>query len=1186
VSEAPSFFKKLNQLVGRIWAGSRQQFPAHDLEAPLETLAGIGNPKADSLSDEGDDRAGSSPNIFEDCQMLFLAGRYEDCARWATELARLDACSRQLVLIAARRAQLAELYDALKRRLLFRRSLALESVALPRADAWQLTLVELSVGEKTLADVLDSIRTDAECAEVHYYWGARLLDEGDARAAVESFDNCVDSGRHPIWVIARCDRQHALTVLRPGTNNPMAVALRAIGKLQNLLATEESSQLSAVLHEAEISITDEQSYWESDALYTDIKSRIEEARALRLESSPASAQRFISEAEALLERAGSSRPRLQAELLLQIGEVADATRGEGAGRQHYLSAVSALSRVVGPAHPGRVYGLAKASCADGKDDNSANRRAVATSIVDTLLRGGVRGDRAREALEEARSLVKDDLALWREWGRGLVGLQLLANDLRGAQHTVQGLATAAESGDGFMLSLLRMQAEVHLASYDHRAAFDCAARMRAEASSVRDAEAMFESYYVASKALLGAGLLTPARVEATIAIRFLADQKGPNHVLLGKAYSVLARIEAELGNPDSERYQERALAIMREQRNQPVMLLECLTIAAEDALHRGQPAAALELVREIRETCEGLGLLENTLKVGPHRIAADALLALERFDEAFQEWFAAEQLAEERIVGNLLVASAAQRLERARALRADLGVGVGAFAGVKETDRDRVGNYLCDIIIRRKGFATEVDYVHRRELWAHEESSLAARAKALVDETDVGVVEREERALARLIPSLVLKERLFAPSVGAVVAALPKGVGLIEIFRFGGGKAKLTKTEQYGAVVIAPEAEHPLRCITLGRVIDVDKAVRNFQRALAAWDGEGRVQAAGLELARTALAKLIPHLVATGRWIVAPDGELTRISLESVPIDATTYLADCCEFTYVSHARDLVRPRDGAKPGTPVVLCSPDFGEPKNGTSDAPGGEREFRPLIHAASEGVRVAELLGVEPVSGRGADVVAIRRHPNPRVLHLATHGFFLPESAACPPEEVEPPAGAWPAMISAERVPALLRSGLALAGANEAPQPEGAGAILWAKDVLSLDLRGTELVFLSACESGLGDIVDAEGVVGLRRAFRIAGAATVVLALWHVDDFATYLLVEEFYRNFIQRGLSPSGSLRAAQRYVRGLTMREIRATQLPRELEGYSDISDDTRLFASPVYWGAFVCEGDAGEPCPE
>jgi CHAT domain-containing protein len=135
-------------------------------------------------------------------------------------------------------------------------------------------------------------------------------------------------------------------------------------------------------------------------------------------------------------------------------------------------------------------------------------------------------------------------------------------------------------------------------------------------------------------------------------------------------------------------------------------------------------------------------------------------------------------------------------------------------------------------------------------------------------------------------------------------------------------------------------------------------------------------------------------------------------------------------------------------------------------------------------------------------------------------------------------------------------MLQSGLALAGANQRRLGDTGDGLLTAFEVANLDLHGTELVVLSACDTGLGRIANGDGVYGLRRALDIAGAESQVMSLWQVNDQATRDLMVDFYKRLIS-GEGRAASLRAVQLQLRG------------------------TRQYAHPYYWAAFVIAGNAG-----
>ncbi len=172
-------------------------------------------------------------------------------------------------------------------------------------------------------------------------------------------------------------------------------------------------------------------------------------------------------------------------------------------------------------------------------------------------------------------------------------------------------------------------------------------------------------------------------------------------------------------------------------------------------------------------------------------------------------------------------------------------------------------------------------------------------------------------------------------------------------------------------------------------------------------------------------------------------------------------------------------------------------------------------------------------------------IKALQNPTILHIATHGFFvseIPTSKTETLQEIED--------RNLFKNP-FLRSGLLLAGCQN-PQVGKEDGILSAEEVMNLNLEGTELVVLSACETGLGDIANNEGVYGLQRAFRKAGAKTIIMSLWKVDDIATQLLMTTFYKEFLN-----------------GKTKREAFKIAQLKLKEKYNE----------PYYWGAFMMVGE-------
>jgi CHAT domain-containing protein len=298
---------------------------------------------------------------------------------------------------------------------------------------------------------------------------------------------------------------------------------------------------------------------------------------------------------------------------------------------------------------------------------------------------------------------------------------------------------------------------------------------------------------------------------------------------------------------------------------------------------------------------------------------------------------------------------------------------------------------------------------------------------------------------------------------------------------------------------------------------------------------------------RGIIDRLRPALGDRKRLFLAPDGLLNELPFEVLPLDDGRRLGDEFEISYVSSGRTLLRLQDvpGPTPQPAVVVAAPAF---DLCASDQP--ESWFRPLPDTLVEGKWVAERLGVELWSDDQATETRVKAVRSPGVLHIATHGFFLDHT----PRRRN--------AVSGGRNNPLLRSGLALAGADdwfegvELP-PEAEDGLLTAEDVSSMDLRGTNLVVLSACETGLGEYRLGEGVFGLRRAFELAGARSLLMSLWRVPSGPTRELMQHFYRQ-LESGKRRSEALSEARRILQ--------------------------RSYPEPLYWGAFVLSGDAG-PMP-
>jgi len=270
--------------------------------------------------------------------------------------------------------------------------------------------------------------------------------------------------------------------------------------------------------------------------------------------------------------------------------------------------------------------------------------------------------------------------------------------------------------------------------------------------------------------------------------------------------------------------------------------------------------------------------------------------------------------------------------------------------------------------------------------------------------------------------------------------------------------------------------------------------------------------------------------------------------------------------------RELLRLQQPASSGgKAVVMANPSYGthntkktSPSPSDASLPFGRRrsaevgysQWTPLLGTEREGLQVAQLLNSKLISGAAATTTSIKRTQGPRVLHIATHGFFVSDQESPttdPLRVVQEQASQLQAM---RREDPQLRSGLVLAGAN---QPEGNpedDGYLTAAEAVSLNLKGTELVVLSACSTGQGIVRTGQGVYGLQRSLTVAGARSTLLSLWKVDDAATSTFMTSFYKR-LKAGESRSDALAAVQ--------KEFREGPIP--------------AWHHPYYWAAWQLVGD-------
>jgi CHAT domain-containing protein len=403
----------------------------------------------------------------------------------------------------------------------------------------------------------------------------------------------------------------------------------------------------------------------------------------------------------------------------------------------------------------------------------------------------------------------------------------------------------------------------------------------------------------------------------------------------------------------------------------------------------------------------------------------------------------------------------------------------------------------------------------------------------------------------------------------SVRAAIPQDSALVEFAVYSPYKAKTGRAgaefgePHYAAYVLHRDGE--IRGVELGPARVIDDAIRTLRRALRN-PRRSNVRPLARSVDERVMRPVRTLLGEARRLLLSPDGALNLLPFAALIDERNRYLIESYEFSYLTSGRDLLRLQVPVQSKQePVIIAGPAFGERDSSGAGARDFAHEigttathafnrfsFRPLPGAAAEGSALQRILiGATFLTGERATKAALKQLSGPKILHVATHGFFL--------EDLKVAAGGSQAM-NVENP--LLRSGLALAGANK--RGENEDGILTALEVASLDLWGTKLVALSACDTGVGEVKNGDGVYGLRRALTLAGAESSLMSLWPVSDRGTRDLMVAYYKG-LQRGEG------------RGEALRQVQLRMLRQKARSH------------PYYWASFIQSGEwanlAGERQP-
>jgi CHAT domain-containing protein/tetratricopeptide (TPR) repeat protein len=544
------------------------------------------------------------------------------------------------------------------------------------------------------------------------------------------------------------------------------------------------------------------------------------------------------------------------------------------------------------------------------------------------------------------------------------------------------------------------------------------------------------------------------------------------------------------------------------------------------------------------------------------------------------------------------------------------------------TDDPAVANVLAELRSAAREWSTLAAAAGSDAAAKSQLASLELRKKEL--EIELNARSAEFRAAAA--PATVDGMRAAIPADAALVDFIEYTRSrAVDQSATGGPKNKIVFERSLAAFVV--RAGSGVQRFDLGLAVPIDEAIDRWR---AGFGGASDSKEAGQLLRERLWTPLAGAIGDAKLVLVSPDGAIGKLPLAALPgTKAETYLIEDVAIAIVPvpqllpamvAKRELKRlPKDllvvggvdydrrsakaaggalAAKPAAPWerglgrLISEQALGE-RAIEQQAITGEFSWNFLPGTESEAAYVANAYRREMKLPVGSERIVDLRGSEATeeafraaaaecyLLHLATHGFFAADEeaaagaggAAAIAAQRDNPFGERLAQVRGHS-PGLL-SGLVLAGANQPPEipadPAQLAAMpddgyLTADEIAQLPLTSAQLVVMSACESGLGEAAGGEGLLGIQRAFQVAGARSSIATLWKVNDEATRRIMEEFYRGYLQEAKSPLEALRAAQRWA--LNNPDL----VPRGVAPPAGRGTASKRLP-PRYWAAFTLSGD-------
>ncbi len=764
----------------------------------------------------------------------------------------------------------------------------------------------------------------------------------------------------------------------------------------------------------------------------------------------------------------------------------------------------------------------------------------------------------------------------------------------------QALGILEKSPEPDSLSLLRVLINYAAVSNDqHR--FSTAMKYFQRALAICDSRPDLAHLYLGivnnnlSNVYLSVGRFSEAAESFQKELSVLESDPSPDTSILATCLQNLAEAYSGLQRyPEAAALLHRALEIevaYRGEKSPDVAVV--LSEQADLDLHFGN-------YDQVRSLCEKtLAIQESTYGLNHRDVAGSLSLyakywcSIGNYQQALRSGKRAFDITRDNFVSNCWVMTEIEALRNSEIMRVRGNKYLSYFrlSGIRdakslEQAADIIfaskGEVSDEIFLRNRGLIRENDRETREiaeKLWKNKRSLSYLHNGSKPAQSEIPLLKAQMDSLGRVCDkleselaarSLSYREATNSRKVGSarIGKQLPENSALIEYleYRFVPLHDEKSQSRYLGVLLTG---KGPSMITDLGACSPIDSLINQYRDDMtSAADKWPDLDQRLIEESDSTLRKLYRALwkpfaekLATIKTIyIAPDGALNLVSFACLKNENGRYLIEEHPIHYLSAGRDLLRlQRQREFGGGLLALGDPDFyagssaadSEEMTELSPLPYTRREINDVVAAWQ--LRREEphtlLIGADAREGRFK-----QEAPGKKVLHLATHGFFQRSNAA-PSADSQDYLDDAPSLQNP-----LLNSGLYLSGAGARSQPKDGlvadDGILTAYEVADLDLTSVDWVVLSACESGLGDIKAGEGVYGLRRAFLLAGARTVISALWQVDDHETAKVMKQLY-------LSRGSNL--------AVTMRALALNQIAeKRSKGLPD---------HPCLWGAFIAVGD-------